>query len=622
MLRSATRWSKRMTERPVTERHGVGTEPVLTASGLCVDFPDGRGGVFKAVRDFSLTVRAGEFVGIMGEPGCGKSTAAAAMLGAVRVPGRITAGEVKLLGRDISAMSPDELRQVRGRDAAIIMQNPRNALHPMLTVGQQIVSACRAHARMSNREARAQAVDLLRQVGINDPVRRFDALPHELSSGMAQRVLIAIALSGTPSILLADEPTSGLDVTIQAQILDRMWDNCQRSGAAVLLVTQDLGIVANYCDRVLIMKDGTLVEEATATTFFRAPQHEYSKAILALQREAHASGAANRQQDDRGGPPLLRMENLTKLFPVRGSTSKVHAVDGVDIDIGSGECVGLVGESGSGKTTVGRCVLRLLQPTSGAIRYRGADLATISDHDFLPYRRKLQIVFQDPLSSLDPRMTVGAAVREPLNLHTSLTRAEKDARVRELLRLVGLDEDAEAALPRELSAGQQQRTAIARALACEPEFMVLDEPTSALTPETTAEIVKLLIDLSTRLGLAYLFISHDLTTIRYVCHRVVVMYLGQVVETGTVQQVFENPKHPYSVALLASHLFPDTNDRRVDRAVRTSLDGEIPSPLTESLPKGCYLAGRCPVQEARCSTEKQALRQLSDGRSVRCWKAG
>lgn len=595
---------------------------VLSARGLCVDFPDGRGGVFHAVRDLSFEVRAGEFVGIMGEPGCGKSTAAAAMLGAVRVPGRIAAGEVRLLGRDIRAMSQDELREIRGRDAAIIMQSPRNSLHPMFTVGQQIVAACRSHARISRRDARKQAIELLRQVGINDPARRFDALPHELSTGMAQRVLIAMALSGSPSILIADEPTSGLDVTIQAQILDRMWDDCRRSGAAVLLVTQDLGIVANYCDRVLIMKEGALVEEAPTATFFRAPQHAYSKAILALQREAHESGASARSLPDGGGEPLLRIEGLTKLFPVRGSSSKVHAVDGVDITIRPGECVGLVGESGSGKTTVGRCVLRLHEPTSGAIRSGKTDLAALPDRAFLPYRRKLQIVFQDALASLDPRMTVAAAIREPLDLHTALTREEKHARIVELLRLVGIDEHDGDALPRELSGGQQQRVAIARAIACDPQFIVLDEPTSSLTPETTAEIVKLLIDLSARLRLAYLFISHDLATIRFVCHRVVVMYLGQVVESGTVQQVFEDPKHPYSVALLASHLFPDTDDRRVDRPVRTSLEGEIPSPLTESLPKGCYLAGRCPAQEARCATEKQALRQFADGRHVRCWKAG
>lgn len=595
---------------------------VLTARHLSVDFPDGRGGVFHAVRDFSLDVHAGEFVGIMGEPGCGKSTVAAAMLGAVRVPGRITSGDVRLLGRDIRAMSLDELRQIRGRDAAIIMQNPRNALHPMFTVGQQIVAACRSHGKMSRRDARRQAVDLLRQVGINDPARRFDALPHELSTGMAQRVLIAIALSGSPSILVADEPTSGLDVTIQAQILDRMWDNCRRSGAAVLLVTQDLGIVANYCDRVLIMKEGALVEEASTSTFFRAPQHSYSKAILALQREAHESGTATRTSVDTAGEPLLRIENLTKLFPVRGSSSKVHAVDGVDIMIRPGECVGLVGESGSGKTTVGRCVLRLHEPTAGAIRYGDVDLAAVSDKAFLAYRRKLQIVFQDALASLNPRMTAAAAIGEPLDLHLSLAPEEKRKRIVELLNLVGLDENDIEALPRELSAGQQQRIAIARAIACDPEFIVLDEPTSSLTPETTAEIVKLLIDLSARLQLAYLFISHDLTTIRFVCHRVVVMYLGQVVESGTVRQVFEDPKHPYSVALLASHLFPDTENRRVDRPVRTSLEGEIPSPLTESLPKGCYLAGRCPAQEGRCATEKQVLRQLPDGRHVRCWKAG
>jgi peptide/nickel transport system ATP-binding protein len=600
---------------------GAPLAKVLEVAGLRVSFPDGRGGLIDVVRDLSLAVAPGEFVGLMGEPGCGKSSAVAAMLGAVRVPGRITGGSVRLGGQDIRTLSAEALRRIRGHEAAVILQNPRYALHPMLTVGRQIAAATRAHTRMSRAAARLHAIEMLRRVGINDPARRVDALPHELSSGMAQRVLIAIALSGEPRLLIADEPTSGLDVTIQAQILDQMWDNCRGTGAAVLLVTQDLGIVANYCDRVLIMKDGTIVEEAPAARFFAAPQHSYSRAILALQREAHASGAAPRAPEADDVPPLLRIAGLTKLFSIRGSASRVHAVDGVDIDIRPGECVGLVGESGSGKTTVGRCVLRLLPPTSGAVDYRGTDLAAMSEHAFLPYRRKLQIVFQDPLFSLDPRMTVDHAVREALHLHTSLSYAEKTARVTELLDLVGLDPATRDALPREMSAGQQQRASIARALACDPEFMVLDEPTSALTPETTAEIVKLLIDLSARLGLAYLFISHDLTTIRFVCHRVVVMYLGQVVESGTVQQVFEAPKHPYTVTLLGSHLFPDTRDRRVDRAARASLKGEIPSPLTESLPKGCYLAGRCPMQEPRCHIEPQALRTLPDGRSARCWKA-
>jgi peptide/nickel transport system ATP-binding protein len=624
-------WNARMIDAPgaiaTAAATGVATtaslaEPVLQVEDLSVAFPTERGGSRIVVDRLSLEVRAGEFVGLMGEPGCGKSIAVAAMFGVVRVPGRITGGRVRLLGHDLAGLTEEQARRLRGHDAAIIMQNPRYALHPMLTVGQQIVAAYRAHNQVSRRAAMLHAVEMLRRVGINDPQRRVNALAHELSSGMAQRVLIAIALSSSPRLLIADEPTSGLDVTVQAQILDQMWDNCRRIGSAVLIVTQDLGIIANYCDRALVMKDGTLVEAADTATFFRAPVHPYSRSILALQRAAVAGGGAASAPPPTALPePLMRIRALTKLFAVRRSKSMVHAVDGVDIDVNEGECVGLVGESGSGKTTVGRCVLRLVPPTGGEIRYRGMDLSNISNRAFLAYRNKLQIVFQDPLYSLNPRMTVGRAVREALDMHSGLTRPQKAARVDELLQLVGLQPEQRDQYPKEMSAGQQQRAAIARALGCDPEFIVLDEPTSALTPQTTAEIVKLLMDLSQRLGLAYLFISHDLTTIRYICHRVVVMYLGQVVESGTVSQVFTDPRHPYSMTLLASHLFPDTADRRVDRAVRTSLKGEIPSPLTENLPKGCYLYGRCPEQEDRCRAERQELRRLPGDRHVRCWKA-
>jgi peptide/nickel transport system ATP-binding protein len=594
---------------------------VLNAVDVSVGFPDARGVLVDVVRNLSLSVVAGEFVGLMGAPGCGKSIAAAAMFGVVRVPGRITGGSVHLLGHDITHAPESVARRVRGNEAAIIMQNPRYSLHPMLAVGKQIATVYRSHNPVSRRQAWTHAVEMLRRVGINDPERRANALPHELSSGMAQRVLIAMALSSQPRLLVADEPTSGLDVTVQAQILDQMWDNCRSAGAAVLIVTQDLGIVANYCDRVLVMKDGSLVEEAETREFFRTPKHPYSRSVLALQRGVSHKGNAAAPLPVGAGPPLLSLAGLTKLYPVRRSKSKVHAVDAISIDINAGECVGLVGESGSGKTTVGRCVLRLVEPTEGSILYHGKDVSSISAKAFQGYRSKLQIVFQDPLFSLNPRMTVGEAIAEGIIMHSDFTKARVETRIGELMSLVGLSEGQRHQFPRELSAGQQQRAAIARALGCDPEFIVLDEPTSALTPETTAEIVTLLTDLSRRLGLAYLFISHDLTTVGSLCHRVVVMYLGQVVEAGTVAQVFKAPRHPYSASLLASHLFPNTENRRVDREVRATLKGEIPSPLTESLPKGCYLYGRCPSQEDRCQRDKQVLRPMPDGSLVRCWKA-
>jgi peptide/nickel transport system ATP-binding protein len=595
-----------------------GSEIILAAQGLEVAFPRADGSLLTAVRDFALEIRAGEFVGLMGEPGCGKSTAAIALMGLVKPPGQIRHGTVRFMGRDLLAMPEAERAKIRGRDIGLIVQNPRTSLHPLINVGTQITNVYRAHTKVGRRDAWNHAIAMLRMVGINDPARRAKAFPHELSTGMTQRVLIAMALSSHPRLLIADEPTSGLDVTIQTQFLDQMWEATQQTGSAVLLVTQNLGIVANYCDRVLIMKDGTLVEAAPVRAFFRAPQHPYSQRVLALQREEGESRAA-RSADITTTEKLLEIDRLTKDFAIRGSHKVVHAADRVSLSVRAGECVGLVGESGSGKTTTGRCLLRLEVPTSGDVRFRGRALSELSDAEFRHLRAKMQIVFQDPFDSMNPRWTVEDVVAELLSLHTDLDAAGRAQRVDELLTLVGIDRRLKAVRPSQLSAGRQQRVAIARAIATNPEFVVLDEPTSALTPETTAEIISLLMDLSRRLGLAYLFISHDLTTVKYICHRVAVMYLGQIVELGTKEQIFGTPTHPYAQALLAAHLFPDPEDRRVDRKRRIALEGEIPSPI--DLPQGCYLYGRCPMQLDSCRTSKQELTQLPDGRLVRCWRA-
>jgi peptide/nickel transport system ATP-binding protein len=595
--------------------------PLLRVSDLSVIFQRHDAPPLHAVRNFSLEMREGEFVGLMGEPGCGKSTAAIALMGLVKPPGRIT-GSVTFRGQDLLAMPPADQARLRGGEIGLIVQNPRTSLHPLLKVGTQIANVYRAHERASPRAAWARAIEMLELVGINDPGRRANAYPHELSTGMTQRVLIAMALSSSPRLLIADEPTSGLDVTIQTQFLDQMWQATQATGSAVLLVTQNLGIVANYCDRVVIMKDGTLVETAPALQFFRQPQSAYAKSVLALQR-AGAGGEGKLLQansaDTAGRAPLVEVRGLSKDFAIRGSAAKVHAADQVSFSIGLGECLGLVGESGSGKTTTGRCLLRLETPTAGELLFRGESLTGLSDEGFRPYRAKMQIVFQDPFDSMNPRWSVGDVIGELLALHTPLDAAARQRRIDELLTLVGLDPGIKTLSPRQLSAGRQQRVAIARAIATEPAFVVLDEPTSALTPETTAEIIQLLMELSRRLGISYLFISHDLTTVEYICHRVAVMYLGQVVEIGTKEQVFHHAAHPYTQALLAAHLFPDVENRRVDQVSRPTLQGEIPSPI--DLPKGCYLYGRCPSQTPVCATMKQDLQTLPDGRDVRCWRA-
>ncbi len=597
----------------------MSTVPILEAAGLTVHFASKEGGETLAVDDFSLTIRPGEFVGIMGEPGCGKSTAAIALMGLVRPPGEISGGSVQFLGRDLLAMSDDEIAAIRGKDIGLIVQNPRTSLHPLLTVGNQISRVYRAHNKVSKKEAWQHAIDMLRMVGMNDPKRRVKAHAHELSSGMTQRVLIAMAMSSTPRLLIADEPTSGLDVTIQAQFLDQMWQTANQTGSAVLLVTQDLGIVANYCDRVLIMENGRIIEEAAVQKFFQAPEQDYSRRILTTQRQEGSDTSSDAHHGElTDAETIIRVTGLYKQFPIRGSDKKVHAVDDVSFDIRHGEAIGLVGESGSGKTTVGRCLVRLEEPTAGEIMFHDTALGGIKRAAFVPYRKAIQIVFQDPFDSMNPRWTVEKVLTEPLDLHTDMSAQEKRQRVVELLEMVGLDAALRRDQPRQLSAGQQQRVVVARAIATNPEFIVLDEPTSALSPETRVEIIQLLMELSRKLGFAYLFISHDLTTVKVICHRVIVMYLGQIVEVGDKDAVFTQPRHPYSKALLASHLFPDIADRRVDRPERITLEGEIPSPV--SLPKGCYLYGRCPSQKDACAAKPQELRAMPDGREIRCWR--
>ena len=591
------------------------TDAVVSARDLTIAYPvNGKNVV--ALRDFSLAIQPGEIVGLIGEAACGKTTAAVAMLGLLRPPGRVLSGSVTIDGLSLFTLNREALRALRGRDVGLIVQSPRGALNPLLPIGRQIATVYRAHNKVTRRAAREHAVAMLRRVGINDPERRYHAFPHEISGGMAQRVLIAIALSSHPRLLVADEPTSGLDVTIQADFLDRMWRTIRAAGSAVLLVTQDLGVIANYCDRLLVMQDGAVVEESSVAAFFRGPKHPYSRSILLMQAERGA-GAIEAPPADT--PPLVSILGLFKRYTLRRSRAVLQAVGGVYLDIRPGETLGLVGESGSGKTTVGRCILGLEKADEGELIYRETK---IDLRQGLPraLRPKMQIVFQDPYDSLDPRWTVHDLLGEPLGLHTSLRGEARQARIAELLTLVGLDQATAAARPRMLSAGQQQRVGIARALACEPELIVLDEPTSALAPAARTAIILLLRALQQRLGIAYLFISHDLATVKHLSHRVAVMYLSQIVEQGDRDQIFSHPRHPYTRALLAAHLDTDPARRRPDHPPAIRLEGEIPSPV--DLPPGCYLAGRCPVAVPRCTAEKQDLRAFETGRLVRCWRAG
>jgi peptide/nickel transport system ATP-binding protein len=591
-----------------------GENPViLEARDLSVAY----GSLPPIVDGLDITIRQGEVVGLLGESGCGKSTAAYALLGLARPPGKIARGRVDFEGRNLLTLPGEALRAIRGRDIGLIVQNPRAALNPMLRVGRQIANVFRAHQTADEAAARTRAIEMLRLVGINDPERRVESYAHELSGGMAQRVLIAMALSSAPKLLVADEPTSGLDVTIQAQLLDQMWQATRSTGSAVLLVTQETGIVANYCDRVLVMHGGRIVEDVSTRTFFAAARHPASRAILAVTEveERHRPMAIA----EGAGTPLLEVDSLSRFFALRDSTKRVQAVSKVSFTIGLGQTLGLVGESGSGKTTVGRCLLRLIEPSDGRILYRGTPLSQLSRGEMRKVRAKLQIVLQDPYDSLDPRWTVGRSLREPLDAHSKRSARDKRSHVAHLLQLVDLPPETGDERPRNLGSGVLQRINIARALANDPEFLVLDEPTAVLAPSARIGLVRLLRKLQAELGLSYLFISHDLTTVSQVCHRVAVMYLSQVVEVGDTEDIFNRPRHPYTKALIASHLAPDPSRRRVDRREGETLSGEIPSPI--DLPTGCYLFSRCPHGLPRCAAEPQELLPDGQGRWTRCWRA-
>ncbi len=561
-------------------------------------------GSHVAVHDASLDIAAGEIVGLTGDSGSGKSTLGLAVLGLTQPSGRITGGQILLDGDDLLALPEAGRRARRGRDVALITQNPRGSLSPLHSIGEQVGATLRAHRGATRQAALRHAIDMLRSLGLNDPERRVKAYPHEISGGMAQRVLIAMALGAGPKLLVADEPTSGLDVTIQAAFLDDMWRTVRQRGSAMLLISQDPGILANYCDRVVVMEGGRIVEQAATPAFFAAPGSAYGQAVLGLRREAPPSMPAD-------SPPLLELRGLSKQFPVRGSRKVVQAVDRVSLSIRRGETLGLVGESGSGKTTVGRSLLRLTEPSGGEVFFEGQAVTGASPSALRRLRPRMQVVFQDPLDSLDPRWRVSDIIAE--GLQAGPDRTERTAA---LLQQVGLSPTVARARPRQLSAGDQQRVGIARSLASDPALVVLDEPTSVLTPLARVGIIKLLRELQERRGLSYLFISHDLTTVEHLSHRVAVMYLGQVVEIGTREQIFGAPVHPYSRALLAAYLVPDPTQRRVDQPGLLGLSGEIPSPI--DLPRGCYLASRCSVARPECGSTPQPLVDLLDGRQVRC----
>ncbi len=664
-------------------------EYLLKVEGLKTWF-DTPEGMVRAVDGIDFTIARGETLALLGESGSGKSISALSLLQLVPQPsGHIAAGRVRLDDRDVLALPERDMRAVRGRRIAMIFQEPQTSLNPVLTVGQQISEALPDVDRLTRRQRRSKVAELLEAVGIADAARRYDEYPHQLSGGMKQRVMIAMALAAQPALLIADEPTTALDVTIQAQILALLRDLQKKTGMAILLITHDLGVVAETADRVAVMYAGQIVEAASRKQFFASPKHPYSRKLFrsipgrvqrgaaleviagsvpSLRQEFRGCRFADRcdqawelcrrkipgwtEQKGRGvlchlydtavsppasttkprrptrkapkmvsgkaGETLLRVTDLKVHFPIvkgvfQHVVGQVKAVDGISLDIARGRTLALVGESGCGKTTVGKGILQLVPPTAGNVTYDGRELTQLKGRELRPLRRHFQIIFQDPYASLDPRMLVGEILEEGMRAQgIGANRVERQARAAELLEQVGLPPDARQRYPHEFSGGQRQRISIARALAVEPELIVCDEPTSALDVSVQAQVLNLLRGLQDDLGLSYLFITHNLSVVEYLAHEVAVMYLGRIVERGHVDEVLENPKHPYTEALLSAVPVIEAKNRRT--VIR--LQGDMPSPSNP--PSGCHFHPRCPRAMDVCRREYPATTEFSDTHTACC----
>ncbi len=675
-----------------------GPSPVLDVRDLSIAYATAAG-VVQAVRGASLTVASGETVALVGESGSGKSSLAFAVMRALDANGRVTGGSIRFHGDDLLALSPPALQRVRGSRIAMVFQDPHTALNPTLTVGEQVAEVLRAHARVSRADARRQTLDLFAQVNLADASRVYARYPHELSGGQQQRIVIAMAFACDPELLIMDEPTTGLDVTTEARILDLIAEMKTRHRPAILYITHNLGVVARFCDRVVVMYAGEVVEQGQVRHVFEAPRHPYTRGLLAClprldrvkddgplaaiegalpslleppracvfeercpdRREACGQGkpalaavpgdgevrcirwqelrpfrVTTAESSNRLGPraardgaddaaarrTLLAIDDLRCHYSLRRTLADalrrrpervVRAVDGVSLDLARASTLAVVGESGCGKTTLGRAIVGLLAPTAGRMRFDGAELAGLARQRARDLPRRIQVIFQNPEATLNPQRTVGQAIGRPLELFGLARGAERNRRVHELLAAVHLPPHYADRYPQELSGGEKQRVAIARAFAAAPDVIVCDEPLSALDVSVQAAVLNLLVDLQRRSATAYLFISHDLSIVRYLTDRVAVMYMGRLCEEGTADEVFLPPYHPYTEALLSAIPIADPAARQ--RRVR--LDGPVPSAVAPG--PGCRFHSRCPRKlGAICETTEPPAHVAPSGHRIWC----